>query len=399
MIAAISIIFSTHFYFMIFKEGVDSEYIKIKSNQYNILNGTTLEIDATLDKNSNIWKDVHLQNFYVMAPFSHPLIYFTPIIKNRYKDNQLGLNYHSTSGTILFSFHEDSKILFKTEMDKNKLFSIPLIRSVIFTKSSEEIFKDLFSKELFFGENKPSEFTFDLAKKILKTDWKKLVYNLFLFKLRQNYFAFNGIEKISWVENKKFGIISFSADKSGETEEHYFFLNNGVIYIIKTLHKNWNGQSIKMRENFIQRISFQETNRDAPISIYGEYRLLGFNQQIGLNGMIYLFSAWSHHQDNKKFYKEMVQRMERGKDNNEQLRKLYSFALEKYGQTFSRKEEINAQDSQKIRLENKVLEERERLDKEKAREIKDHHELEEMDFESSDEKMEYFLNEALKKEN
>ena len=86
------------------------------------------------------------------------------------------------------------------------------------------------------------------------------------------------------------------------------------------------------------------------MSIYGDYRVLTYRDQIGHDGMILLMSAWSHHQDDKKFLKEMIQRLERGEDNQEQLRALYRYALERYKQTFSSKEKVSASDSVKVKL-------------------------------------------------
>ena len=70
-----------------------------------------------------------------------------------------------------------------------------------------------------------------------------------------------------------------------------------------------------------------------------------FKKQIGHDGMIFLFSAWSHHQNDKKFLKEMIQRLERGEDTKDQLRALYKYSLERYKQTFSNKEEISEDDA------------------------------------------------------
>ena len=81
--------------------------------------------------------------------------------------------------------------------------------------------------------------------------------------------------------------------------------------------------------------------------------------------MILLMSAWSHHQDDKSFLKEMIQRLERGDDNQEQLRALYRYALERYKQTFSSKEKVSSSDSVKSKIKSGI--EQELMEKRKRR--------------------------------
>ena len=70
--------------------------------------------------------------------------------------------------------------MFKTEIDQNKLFSIPVIRNIIYEKNQEQIFKDLYSKNLFFEYDSVPDFSKELLIEILTTDWKELIYNLFI---------------------------------------------------------------------------------------------------------------------------------------------------------------------------------------------------------------------------
>ena len=122
-------------------------------------------------------------------------------------------------------------------------------------------------------------------------------------------------------------------------------------------------------------------------------------KQFGHDGMIYLLSAWSHHQDDKKFLKELIQRLERGKSSKDQLRLLYRFSLDKYGETFSSKEEVNNQDNADKRIENFRKKEEMKNKQKEEDSFKSTHELESMDFETGDKKMDYFLEEAIRKEN
>ena len=390
--------FSGHFYYTIFKNGVSSEYIQIGPAKNNVLKGGVTKIKKKNLTGKRIWSKSHMNNFLLPIPFSHPLIYVTPYAKYKYNRSDIGFRFYSSSGAEVFRFFEKDNFLFKTEIDQNKLFSIPIIRNIIYEKSQGQIFKDLFSKNLFFDHNIIPEFSKELLFEILKTDWKELVYNLFIFKLRQRYLTYDRIEKITWYDNYHLGSILFIADQTGEREEILFKLVEGVIYPIYFAANNWNAQSKKIREIFITNLDHKHTSKDSSVSIYGDYRVLSYRDQIGHDGMVLLMSAWSHHQDDKKFLKEMIQRLERGEDNQEQLRALYKYALERYKQTFSSKDKVLKSDSVKSKIESGI--ERELLEKRKQEdeEIKNYQELEEMDFNSADDKINYFLDEALKKE-
>ncbi len=389
--------FSGHFYFTIFKEGVDSEYINIEASENNLLLGKNIKTTSgTLRK--SIWSKAHVQNFLVPAPTSHPLLYVSPILKYRYKYSEVGLRFLSRSGAEMLRFYERRQKILKTEIDKNKLFSIPVVRKVIYDKPQAVLFKDIFQRDIFFGLKNVPEFSQALLFKILKTNWQDLVYNLFIFKLRQDYLDFPNIDYFGWDDKNNAGVVSFIGDKTGEKKEYHFYLRDGVIYSMALHFKDWNLQSKKVRSLFLNNIKFLKTNKDASVAIYGEYRTLSYKDQIGHDGLIFLLSAWSHHQDDQKFLKEMIQRLERSDDTKEQLRPLYKYAIERYKQTFSKKEEIAKDDNILNKIKNLAEEDEKRRMELEQEEMKNYQELEAMDFGTREEKMDHYLEEALKKE-
>jgi len=388
---------TAHFYYTIFKEGVESEYIKISATDKNILFGIEKSVhDKSI--NQNIWKNTHVKNFKVPVPFSHPLVYVVPHAVYRYDHSEFGFSYQSMSGAEVFNFFEEKQELFKTEIDRNKLFSIPVVRDVIYDKSVKKIFRDLFARDIFFGHQTIPELTKNLYLKILKSDWKDLVYNLFIYKLRVMYFDYENIEQISWDSEHSVGIISFIKDKTGEKNNILYFLQEGMIYKVRIRYKDWNGQSKKIRSLFISNIEFANSREDASISIYGDYRLLDFKKQTGHDGMVFLFSAWSHHHEDHKFLKEMIHRLERGKGMNEQLRVLYKYSLSRYKRTFSSKEDVREEDSTYYKIEDQALLEVEESISKEQRQLKNYQQMEETDFNSAEDKMDYYLDEALRKE-
>ena len=218
----------------------------------------------------------HIQNFSVPAPISHPLLTLIPNAKYRYNRNEVGFIIQSRSGAELFRFHEGVQRIFKTEVDKNKLFSIPIVRDVIYSRPQSVLFKDLFQKDIFFGFDRVPDFSQNLLIDIIKTNWEELIYNLFLYKLRQEYLNFSNIESIGWNSDLGIGVVDFKQDKTGEKREILYFLRDGFIYSLETFFKDWNVQSGKIRSLFIENVSFLKTHKDASVAIYGEYRTLPF---------------------------------------------------------------------------------------------------------------------------
>lgn len=388
---------TAHFYYTIFKDGVDSEYINISASKNNILLGEEIEISSE-EIHRSIWKTTHLKNFNIPVPFSHPLIYVVPHAEYKYDRSELGFSFQSMSGAEIFRFYEEKSELFKTEIDRNKLFSIPIIRNIIFDKSQKQIFKDLFSRDIFFGNRKVPDLSQGLFKSILFSDWKNLIYNLFIYKLRIKYFDFSNIENLFWDNQHSIGIISFKSDKTGDKNELLYFLHDGIIYKMRISYKEWNAQSKKIKSLVITNLEFLKSVEEASISIYADYRSLSYKQQIGHDGMIFLFSAWSHHPDDQKFLKEMIHRLERGKEANEQLRILYKYSLNKFKRTFSSKEEIRHEDSLTNKINDNVQAELKNAQDKEEKEMKNYQEMEELEFNSADEKMDYYLDEALRKE-
>jgi hypothetical protein len=88
--------------------------------------------------------------------------------------------------------------------------------------------------------------------------------------------------------------------------------------------------------------------------LYKEFKQLNFSRQVDQEGMLYLFSAWTHELNNLELLKEMIFFLERGRNNSKQLRPLYSFAMNHYGKTFTSKKIFNVHDDPNLILQRKI---------------------------------------------
>jgi hypothetical protein len=100
--------------------------------------------------------------------------------------------------------------------------------------------------------------------------------------------------------------------------------------------RNFSPEATDLRNRYLSSVKYFESNPSASHDIYKWYKMLPYKSKIDQEGMIYLFSAWTHLPDEEGFLKEMIQFLERGKNNMYFLVPLYSYAYRKYGTNFSK---------------------------------------------------------------
>ncbi len=109
----------------------------------------------------------------------------------------------------------------------------------------------------------------------------------------------------------------------------------GVVYSYLIVTEKKNNESELLRYKFLREISFRPGSESLAGIIYKEFKALPYKKKAGHEGMLYLLSAYSHQMDNKGFLKEMIFYLERGEFNQKQIRPLYEYASERYGEVFA----------------------------------------------------------------
>ena len=274
---------------------------------------------------------------------------------------------------------------------KDWVFELPYFKNYILSKGLNLIWKDLFTLNIDIPKNveKAKEVSyFNYLNVISKLDARELVYKLYILKIRHKYFGEDTLN-YHYVTNKDFYLIERPHLNSNYRQEEIHFFENGVIHKFYLWANKNKALSDSLRLVILNSLTYTPENKEKSVGIYSEFRNLEFKEKVDQIGMLYLYSAWSLDQRRKEFMKEMIQLLERGKDNTNLLRPLYRYSLKHYQTTFSLRDE-NLSDS----VELKERKEKEERNKELRRRVK----LREYDqFESDKKKVDYYLNKAKEK--
>ena len=386
-----------HFYNLALDEGMDSDFLKlpVMDKTFHLGNSETLEDVSIVEiENQNVWRKFHLHNFEIPLPFSHPLISCVPIAEYNKEKTRVGMKFIGTTGEELFSYKENDTGPFTLIIDQEKLFSLPLVRDILMKKKSEEIWKDIFAKNIILPQKINFATSLDYYKALYEISYKELIYRLFILRMRVDFFKDYRVEKYSWEDQLKLVIIRKKIDDESFIKETVLMMSNSIISSVDINFKKWNHSADVIRSMFLKTLNYSLTNNEQAISLYGEYRHLPFVKRKAQAGMLYLFAAWTHQMSDKKFLKEMIQFLERGKEHKYQLKPLYKYSFERYGTSFSLKDENRKNlETAHERLKRKAEEEMKKL---RAGDATDE-QLETLDFESGEKRMDFFLNEAREK--
>ncbi len=375
--------------------GIDSKYLVLASDddyKYGIPHVSkmpeTISISGVMES-SSLWTLIQYANFEVTLPWKNPQVQVVPMFPSQFVkgDSVFGMRITDYNKKELFSFMQFSPRKFHLPIKEHLLFNLPIFRNYILAHKENEIWKDLYSKDIYTLNGNSG--IVSLIRDIWGISLKELVYNLFLQRLRQNMFP-DGKITFSWWKNKQVGVLVLAGQSNKILSEILFFLQNGVIYPISLTTKVDVLVADVIRERFLSTISFKETNLDAATYNYEKYKNLEYADRVGEAGMLYLLGAWSHDPDNREFFRELVVYLERGQDTLDILKPIYKYSFMRFGSTYSSRSN-NLEETQEERLKRLMDEEMQR-DIELSK-VKKNIEVE-SDFSSADKKIDYFLKEA-----
>lgn len=382
-----------HFYSLALNEGIDSEFLKINKVNGPYVKAGEYKFDGVkgiYNDDQKNWKLFHFHHFKIPLPIRHPYFLVVPDLRTGHDPPELGARMLTPHSKILrASFHTKKSAKFILPLEGSKIFNLPAFRNYILKKKQKEIWKDLFKKDISLKEF--SIFNFNILK---EASYKELVYNLFILNMRTKIFPKEAI-RIGYFSKRRIGIVETHEEvdsiiKDNYKVEHIYFLKEGVIHKVSLKTKSFELVSESFRQRFINKVEFTGSNTEDSIPIYNEYKKLTYRQRLDQEGMIYLFSAWTHDLENENFLREMIQFLERGKKNIVHLQPLYDYAYRKYGSNYSRDGELLKETAQK-RLERKTTEELQKeMDKERKRNLQDI----EGDFSTDEDQIKYFLQKA-----
>jgi len=341
---------------------------------------------------SSFWREFQFSSFLLPIPVRHPGYLFIPNIELNEKSGEttLGIKISDSNKKVLLEYFPRKKKKLNFSFSEVKLFKIPYFRSYLNEKTNSVIWKDIFTKKISLLEKGSRDWS-SYLKYLKSRDYKELVYNLYILMLRERVFP-KTIKSFSYVPDRSFGVFRYHDNNSRMSHEEYLWENKGVAEIIEIKARNYDPQGDFLREKYIKNMKYNETDHSMHVALYAEFKNLPYRRQIDQEGLVFLYTAWSHQIYKREFLRDMISFLERGKGNYIHLRPIYEYSLLKYGTTFS------TEDRRESAIEKMKREEAEETKKALEKAKRDQGESEEeIDNMSRDERLNYYLKEAKEK--
>lgn len=379
--------------------GIDNSFLSLDAPRDEEINTSEYQIvkmAGLYGEDKSYWREFHFRHFLIPMPVHHPIYLFFPMIEIDQKSGtpMFGVKITDFKEQEVFSFKVREISDFKWDLNDTKLFSLALYKNYIQSKSQKDIWQDMFLKNVVIDRFNWSNPVM-IFKRWMTIQYEELVYNAFLLKLRREILPSESRE-INFYSSKFAGVIEVIDDesKSGRVknyrQERMYFLDNGKVFTFEFRTRLDSIEAEALRQKYLREISFKYTVESSSTELYNKFRALPYEKKIDQEGLVYLFSAWSHHPDRKSFLREMIQFMERGRKNNIHLDPLYEYARLIFGSNFSSFEDtIDETAEEKIKRLRK-----EELEKELKAAEQTGPEQSYDKFESPEQRMQYLLQKA-----
>ena len=323
-----------HIYTLTLTEGVNTRFLVMSPTKSVLYDGEDIQVSHPTDMNDEkLYQNFHFSHFELPMPINHPLFSLIPLIKIEALGPRLGASFQNGKNVELFNFMLERPYKFETTSGDQKLFTLPIFKNYISRKSNEEVWGDLFKKQLSLPSNEGKSFYESLIS-LRKVSYYDLVYNLYILYNRR-FTVPNDTLKMSFYSDKNMGIVELPSDDPKIKVERLYIIEKGLIYPILIRTRVSLEAANNFRAKFIREIQYKSTSSDSAISIYARYKQIPYIQRVDQQGMTYLYAAWSHDLSNRDFIRVIILFLERGKLNLKYLKPFYEFAYKKFGSTLS----------------------------------------------------------------
>ena len=323
-----------HIYTLTLTEGVNTRFLQMNPTKSVFYDGKILPIrpSARMDDES-LYQTFHFYHYELPMPMNHLLFSLIPTIKIESTGPRLGARFQNGKNAELFSFMLEKPYKFETTSGDQKLFTLPIFKNYISRKSSDEIWGDIFQKELSLPSNAGESFFTSLID-LKKVSYKDLVYNLYVLYNRRFVLPAN-TQEFFFFKERNIGVVKLPSDDPKILVERLYIIQEGLIYPLVIRTRMSDVPAMNFRTKFIREINYKSTSTDSAISIYARYKQIPYSQRIDQQGMTYLYSAWSHDPENRDYIRVIILFLERGKLNLKYLKPFYEYAYKKFGSSLS----------------------------------------------------------------
>jgi hypothetical protein len=338
--ASVAVVSPYYYYSEVLKNKHESEwYFHPEFKSAFLSPGEVVQGNSSQLGNDDLWSKFHFMDVVVPLPVQNPFFYVSPILAfdKKTKRTDFGLKLYDEGNREISKIFFIRNRLFPNVKKSQKIFSLPLVKKELNKYSREQIWKDIFSKKI-EGWNIP---------------FSEMIYNLYLIQLRSKILPEKFLS-YSLVKGTSSAIIELKSKNKDYTSEMILTYSRGLLYsfILQTEKKN--NESALVRYKLLNEVSFRGGSESLSNILYLEFKGLEYIDQIDHKGMLYLLSAWTHSMNNKSLVAEMVQSLEKGRKNQKQLESIYSYALKRYGTTFTTKDIDGLELSDEVKLRRNI---------------------------------------------
>jgi len=317
-----------------------NRYYSLSSYRKLYLKPTSvIEGEAYVEDYPQLWKEFPIRNSLIPLPTRHPLYKVLPLVDTTPKSKvpQIGVILQRPNTLEITRLYTLPPSLLPDFSLGQELFKLPFVRNRIMKLSVDELWHEVFTREI----------------KVKSKSLEEMIIDLYILYVRSKMLPPETI-RYGLGKLKNQGIIQLTSRDKDSLVEMVLTQESGNIYsfIIKTTQND--DESMKLRSKFLQQVTFSPTDAAMGRILYTEFKQLSFNRQVDSEGMLYLLSAWSQDPDKLNFIKEMIFYLERGRANNKALSILYSYAFKRYGKTFATKNILTDHNDPEIELQRKI---------------------------------------------
>jgi hypothetical protein len=330
--AFVALIFSPYFiYLKAINQGFSSSFLSIEAAGGVMLKPAEFKIkkiDEFLAQNERRWKSFHFGNYKVPLPLQHPTLDLLPVIKDRKGEAYFGGDIIDRKNSHKFKFIAGDKLNVDYQLDKQKLFGLPIFKENLETIPKNKFFKILFSHDVHLKKiDKKSKLSH--MRSLWNIPYSDLVFNLFVINARKEIFP-EKLTGFTFYPEKEMGVIETDDENPNYYNEILYILEGDDIYTFKYRVKKGDLMADAIRTRFLRILKFEKSYEDKRIEAYNDYRTLTYAEKISSVGFTYLYVGFTHVPDDQTYYSAMIRDLEKRPDNARLLTPLYEYGKKKF---------------------------------------------------------------------
>lgn len=352
-----------HFYQEAMNVGLDSSFLSLRKLPAKLYQGGNYDfekMEGVSVEDPRLWDKLHFSDYILPFPIKHPNFLMLPLIERREGQHFFGykiLNYQKKVINRVI-FHRPER--FTLELHRDKIFGLPLFRQQIMDQGLKNVWRDIFQENFFL-----SPYLFTPGFGSVWNPWElpltDMVYDLFILSSRERFFPLR-TKSLSYWGERNMGIIDAQDRETIDgrprryREELIYFLEKDMVYKVelRTLLEDYPAE--KYRQKLLKTMTVKDSHPDSSIHLYAAFQKLRYADKLTPTGLTYLYAGLTHKPGSRSFLREMIQFLERGKNDNIFLEPLYAYGFEIFGTNFSldiskRKETANEKLKRSIKEE------------------------------------------------